>query len=157
MRAILAQANRRHVQQLERERKTAREAVAAERRRIARELHDIVSHAVTVIVLQAAGATRVAETDFTKVIVSLGHIQTMGEQAMAELRRLLGVLRASDAARARPWVLTNSGHSPAWRICPGSWIPSEPQACRSPPTLRAHQASWTPALIWPHTGSCRKG
>jgi signal transduction histidine kinase len=94
----LAQANRRHVQQLERERETAREAVAAERRRIARELHDIVSHAVTVIVLQAAGATRVAETDFTKVIVSLGHIQAMGEQAMAELRRLLGVLRASDAA-----------------------------------------------------------
>ncbi len=94
----MAQASRRHVQQLERERKTAREAVAAERRRIARELHDIVSHAVTVIVLQAAGATRVAETDFAKVILSLGHIQAMGEQAMAELGRLLGVLQASDAA-----------------------------------------------------------
>lgn len=94
----LTQAHRRHVQRLERERETAREAVDAERRRIARELHDIVSHAVTVIVLQAAGATRVAEADFAKVMVSLGHIQTMGEQAMAELGRLLGVLRASDAA-----------------------------------------------------------
>lgn len=94
----MTQARRRHVQQLERERETAREAVDAERKRIARELHDIVSHAVTVIVLQAAGATRVAETDFGKVIVALGHIQDMGEQAMAELGRLLGVLRASDAA-----------------------------------------------------------
>jgi signal transduction histidine kinase len=101
----MTQASQRHVQHLEREREvlerereTAREAVAAERRRIARELHDIVSHAVTVIVLQAAGATRVADTDFAKVILSLGHIQAMGEQAMAELGRLLGVLQASDAA-----------------------------------------------------------
>jgi signal transduction histidine kinase len=94
----MAQASRRHVQQLERERETAREAVTSERKRIARELHDIVSHAVTVIVLQAAGAVRVAETDFAQVIVSLGHIQAMGEQAMAELGRLLGVLQASDAA-----------------------------------------------------------
>jgi signal transduction histidine kinase len=94
----LTQASRLHVQQLERERETAREAVAEERRRIARELHDIVSHAVTVIVLQAAGASRVAETDLARVIESLGHIQAMGERAMAELGRLLGVLRASDAA-----------------------------------------------------------
>jgi signal transduction histidine kinase len=94
----LTQTSRLHVQQLERERETAQEAVAAERRRIARELHDIVSHAVTVIVLQAAGASRVAETDFAQVVESLGHIQAMGERAMAELGRLLGVLRASDAA-----------------------------------------------------------
>ncbi|MDQ2882533.1 MAG: histidine kinase [Actinomycetota bacterium] len=101
----MTQTSQRHVQDLERERerlegdrKTAREAVAAERRRIARELHDIVSHAVTVIVFQAAGAARVAETDLAKVILSLGHIQSMGEQAMAELGRLLGVLQASDAA-----------------------------------------------------------
>jgi signal transduction histidine kinase len=101
----LTQANRRYVhelereqERLERERETAREAVAAERRRIARELHDIVSHAVTVIVLQAAGAARIAATDYTQVTQSLGHIQAMGTQAMAELRRLLGVLQVSDAA-----------------------------------------------------------
>ncbi|MGH3981288.1 MAG: sensor histidine kinase [Pseudonocardiaceae bacterium] len=90
----LTQASRRHVQQLERERETAREAVAAERRRIARELHDIISHAVTVIVLQAAGAARVAGTIPTQVTESLAHIETTGKQAMAELRRLLGVLEA---------------------------------------------------------------
>jgi signal transduction histidine kinase len=90
----VTQANLLRVQDLERERESAREAevLATERRRIARELHDIVSHAVTVIVLQAAGAARVAKTDFAQVLRSLSHIETAGKEAMAELRRLLGVL-----------------------------------------------------------------
>ncbi|MBV9032266.1 MAG: hypothetical protein JO364_18580, partial [Pseudonocardiales bacterium] len=96
----VTQANLRRVQDLEREQESAREAavLAIERRRIARELHDIVSHAVTVIVLQAAGASRVAKTDFTQVTRSLAHIETTGKQAMAELRRLLGVLGDSNPA-----------------------------------------------------------
>jgi signal transduction histidine kinase len=89
-------ANREHVEELERERETVREAVAAERSRIARELHDIVSHAVTAIVLQAAGAARIAHTNFAQVTQSLAHIEATGKQAMAELRRLLGVLEASN-------------------------------------------------------------
>ncbi|MGH3825781.1 MAG: sensor histidine kinase [Pseudonocardiaceae bacterium] len=98
----VTQANQRRVQQLEHERESARESevLATERRRIARELHDIVSHAVTVIVLQAAGAARVAKTDFTQVVRSLTHIETTGKQAMSELRRLLGVLEDSDSAGA---------------------------------------------------------
>ena len=100
-----------HVQHLEREREREREiaqreremtreaeVLATERRRIARELHDIVSHAVTVIVLQAAGAARVADTDFAQVRQSLAHIETTAKQTMTELRRLLGVLRAGDTA-----------------------------------------------------------
>jgi signal transduction histidine kinase len=95
------QAAQWRVQDLEREREAAREAdvLATERRRIARELHDIVSHAVTVIVLLAAGAARVAKTDFAQVTRSLGQIQTAAQQAMAELRRLLGVLEDHDGAR----------------------------------------------------------
>ena len=85
-----------HLERLESERETVREAVAAERSRIARELHDIVSHAVTAIVLQAAGAARVAHTNFPQVTQSLANIETTGKQAMAELRRLLGVLEASE-------------------------------------------------------------
>lgn len=85
-----------HVKRLESERETVREAVTAERSRIARELHDIVSHSVTAIVLQAAGAARVAHTNFAQVIQSLAHIETTGKQAMDELRRLLGVLEAND-------------------------------------------------------------
>ncbi|MGH3873929.1 MAG: sensor histidine kinase [Pseudonocardiaceae bacterium] len=100
----LTQAGRLHVRKLEREWQTTREAVGAERRRIARELHDIVSHAVTVIVLQAAGASRVAGTDFGQVTQSLAHIQSTGKQAMAELRRLLGVLEADDPACSAPGV-----------------------------------------------------
>jgi signal transduction histidine kinase len=96
----VTRASKQHVEELERERETVREAVAAERSRIARELHDIVSHAVTAIVLQAAGASRVAKTNFAQVTQSLAHIESTGKQAMAELRRLLGVLEASTAGSA---------------------------------------------------------
>jgi signal transduction histidine kinase len=92
----VTRASQQHVLALERERETVREAVAAERSRIARELHDIVSHAVTAIVLQAAGASRVAKTNFDQVTQSLANIEATGKQAMAELRRLLGVLEASN-------------------------------------------------------------
>jgi signal transduction histidine kinase len=87
-------ASQQHVQRLEREQKAAREAevLAAERRRIARDLHDIVSHAVTVIVLQAAGAARVADTNFIQAKQSLAHIEATGKQVMAELRQLFHVL-----------------------------------------------------------------
>lgn len=99
-----------HAQDLERE-ETTREAVAAERRRIARELHDIVSHAVTVIVFQASAATQVADaaarvgnTDFAQVTQSLAHIESAGKQAIAELRRLLGMLENSHPDIASPVV-----------------------------------------------------
>jgi signal transduction histidine kinase len=94
----VTQASQRHVRRLEREQETAREmeVLAAERRRIARELHDIVSHAVTVMVLQAAGAARVANADLSQVKRSLTHIETAGKQVMAELRQLLRVLQAGD-------------------------------------------------------------
>jgi signal transduction histidine kinase len=90
------QASKRRVQHLEREKKTAQKAVGEERRRIAAELHDIVCHAVTLIILQAAGAARVAKTDFAEVLQALENIESKGTQAMAELQRLLGVLRGED-------------------------------------------------------------
>lgn len=102
----VTQASQRRLHELEREREAARDAevLATEHRRIARELHDIVFHAITVIVLQAAGAARVAHTDVTQVIRSLAHIEAAGKQAMAELRRLLGVLqdRTPEACELKP-------------------------------------------------------
>lgn len=98
----VSRAGQQRVEHLERERETVREAVAEERRRIARELHDIVSHAVTVIVLQAAGAARIAATDSAQVTQALKHIETTGKQAMAELRRMLGVLQPSVPASRSP-------------------------------------------------------
>src|SRR5262249_58988469 len=95
-------ALRQHVQRLEHEREKAREAevLATERRRISRELHDIVSHAVTAIVLQAAGAARIAKTDFTQVMRSLANIEATGKQAMTELRQLFRLLEPSDFDRS---------------------------------------------------------
>jgi signal transduction histidine kinase len=94
---LARQAHRREgrVGELEAQREElARAAVAAERRRLARELHDIVSHAVSVMVLQAAGARRLVPAG--EVAGALDDIETQGRQAMTELRRLLGVLRASE-------------------------------------------------------------
>jgi signal transduction histidine kinase len=69
----------------------AERATAAERARIARELHDIVAHHLSVIVLQAAGARASGKA----AEAALEKIENSGRQALAETRRLLGVLRDS--------------------------------------------------------------
>ena len=74
----------------------AREAVAEERVRIARELHDVVAHAISVIVLQARGGRRVLATDPEETRDALDAIERAGEQALGEMRRLLGLLRDGD-------------------------------------------------------------
>jgi signal transduction histidine kinase len=82
---------------LEREREQqARAAVAEERARIARELHDVVAHCVSVIVIQAQGADRALEGEQQPVREALGSIESTGRQALVEMRRLLGILRRSD-------------------------------------------------------------
>lgn len=70
-----------------------REAVHAERGWIARELHDTVAHAVTVIVLQAAGARRIIETSPGRATQALATIEDVGKQTMDEMRQLLAVLQ----------------------------------------------------------------
>ena len=74
----------------------ARAAVTAERHSLARELHDIVAHAVTLMVLQASGAKAVMASDPIRANNALEVVEKTGTQAMAELRRLLGVLRTSS-------------------------------------------------------------
>lgn len=74
----------------------ARKAVRDERARIARELHDIVAHAVTVMVLQASGAQKVLRTDPDRASLALGDIEGLGKNAMSELRRMLTLLRSSE-------------------------------------------------------------
>ncbi|MFC4945592.1 sensor histidine kinase [Pseudonocardia sp. GCM10023141] len=78
---------------------TAREAVAQERTRIARDLHDVVSHSVGVMTLQAAGARRVLAAGKTdRAARALADIEGAGGQAMIELRRMLDVLRTAEPA-----------------------------------------------------------
>ena len=80
---------------LEREEK-ARPAVLEERTRIARELHDVVAHAVSVIVLQARGARHALGKEPDDARDAIDAIEETATQALGEMRRLLGLLRADD-------------------------------------------------------------
>jgi signal transduction histidine kinase len=73
-------------------------AVAKERARIARELHDVVAHGVSVIVVQAQGGARMVRTEPGEAEDAFAAIERTGRQALEEMRRLLGMLRAADEA-----------------------------------------------------------
>ena len=90
--------------QLERERdQLARIAVHEERASIARELHDIVAHSVSVMLVGVRGARDVLRTSPTVADDALAHVETSGEQSLAELRRILALLREpKDGAESRP-------------------------------------------------------
>jgi signal transduction histidine kinase len=82
---------------LERERDAqAQIAAAAERARIARELHDVVAHNVSVMVVQADGAGYALDSSPELARQALEAISSTGRQALAEMRSLLGVLRSAD-------------------------------------------------------------
>ncbi len=88
-------------EQLEREREQlAREAVATERARIARELHDVIAHHVSVMVLQAGAAQATLPPGADGAAQSLEAIRQTGREAMAEMRRLLGLLRSEESLEA---------------------------------------------------------
>ena len=102
-RAIRSREQRAHTLQVRAEHLTAEQefqaqrAIAEERTRIARELHDVVAHGVSVMVVQAGAAQRVLSQNPERAREALSSIETSGRQALVELRRMLGVLRASDA------------------------------------------------------------
>lgn len=84
-------------EQLKRERdERARQAVIEERVRIARELHDVVAHHVSVMGVQAGAARRVLDRDPELARSTLTTVEQAGRTAVGEMRRLLGVLRESD-------------------------------------------------------------
>ncbi|MFB7458260.1 sensor histidine kinase [Streptomyces sp. NPDC056188] len=103
-RAYFAQLEERAAR-LEKEREAqAKVAVAAERARIARELHDVVAHNVSVMVVQADGAAYVLDAAPDQAKKALETISSTGRQALAEMRRLLGVLRTGEHQEGGEYV-----------------------------------------------------
>lgn len=80
----------------ERQAAEARRAVTEERTRIARELHDVVAHSMSVMVVQAGAARRVIDSHPDQAADAMAIIETTGRESLTEMRRVLGVLRSDD-------------------------------------------------------------
>jgi len=125
----------RRADELERQRT---QAVTDERARIARELHDVIAHNISVAVVQAVAATGILRTQPERAREPLRRIEQSGREALTELRRLLGILREGDDQG--PLV-------PQPCAAPGSW-----SSCRS----RARSGRSRVGLISPPIASCRR-
>lgn len=89
--------------ELERDRdEQARIATEAERTRIAREIHDIVSHSLSVVVVLADGASHTVRTDPAAAERALRDLSRTGRDALADMRRMLGVLRDDEPSSDLP-------------------------------------------------------
>ena len=93
----------RRAQVAERERDVAaREAVVEERARVARELHDVVAHHVSMMVVQAGAERRILGDENASTREVLETVEQTGRSALTEMRRLLGMLRAESDERLAP-------------------------------------------------------
>ena len=96
-RAALTRELREKADRLERDQhERARRAAADERNRIARELHDVIAHNVSVMVIQTQAARRVAGEDRETARTALRAVESCGRDALTEMRRMMGVMRHGD-------------------------------------------------------------
>jgi signal transduction histidine kinase len=86
---------------VEEEEAEAVRAVGEERRRIAREMHDIVAHSISVMVVQAGGARRILDRDPDRAVRAAEQIERTGRGALVEMRRLLGLLQPAEGRAER--------------------------------------------------------
>jgi signal transduction histidine kinase len=103
IRRLYAATLEERAQRLERERdERAERAVREERERIARELHDVVTHHVSVMVIQAGGALQVIDRRPDEARAALDAIATTGRLALTDMRRMLGILGEQVASDPMP-------------------------------------------------------
>ena len=112
-RAHLAALEQRTADLAREERQRAALAVAAERTRITRELHDVVAHGMSVMVVQAQGAAAALERHPDRAADALHHVIEIGRSSLAEMRRLLAAGRTAPAEAARLSPLPGIGEVPA--------------------------------------------
>jgi signal transduction histidine kinase len=77
-------------------------SAAAERSRIAREMHDVVAHNVSIMVTLAEGARAASRSDATKAAEVMGEVSAVGRSALTDMRHLLGVLKLEDKREEAP-------------------------------------------------------
>ncbi|MEZ5246394.1 MAG: sensor histidine kinase [Acidimicrobiales bacterium] len=93
-RKYLAELEEKAERNEQRQRAEAQRAVVEERTRIARELHDVVAHSMSVMVVQAGAARRILDRDPAQAAEALAAIEETGRESLTEMRRMLGVLRS---------------------------------------------------------------
>lgn len=87
-------------------------AAADERTRIAREIHDVVAHSLTVTMLHVTGARRAITHDPTRAAEALERAETVGRESLDSIRRVVGLLRSNDQAGSDPEPLPTLGDLP---------------------------------------------
>ena len=129
----LVQQRRTHVAHL-RDR-AASDAVTRERLRIARELHDVVAHSMTVVTVQAGFGEYVFDSQPEEARAALGAIQAVSREALGEMQRMLCVLRQTDGDIAAADAELAAGEPAAAGLRPGSGTPAAgPAAVAGPAT-----------------------
>ncbi len=114
-------------------------AAAEERNRIARELHDVIAHCLTVMVVQTSAARTIVGSDADAARDALAVVERAGRDALVELRRIVGVLRRT-AMRSRALRRPVSRSSASWRIA------QPPPGCRSTLSVSGRPEALSPSL-----------
>ena len=128
----------------------AERAVASERSRIAREMHDVVAHSMSVIAVQAAAGREIVHANPDKAAEVFATIEAVGRESLAELRRMLGVLRdtGDDGASLSP--------QPGIADIAAAVAQSSASGVATELVIEGGSGRSPRGSSWPPTGSCRR-